>query len=195
MADGKYYGHHPSPNVADPADLYSKTETDTLTQQASANAYNQSNSYTDTQISIIETLVATVSANTLEEADNGWDKNRFTMTTTTSGVSGYPIGIVFDDHTVFFKVHVLAAEFGAPPTSGNGGAWHLEAAFYKEAVLNAVQLGSTVSVFEHKTDEDWDVGFQQMGINDEVVEIYVNGGVGQIIQWTITVEWLLGAPV
>jgi hypothetical protein len=188
----KYYGHHPTRTIANPEtidaeleDRYTKAETDTLTEEASGYAYDKSVNYTNT-------LVENVSAATLEQANNGWWKYNFTMTTTTTAASGRPIGIIFDEHTVFFKVHIAAVEFGAVP-SGDSGAWHLEAAFYKSLPFNGMQVGSTIVVFNEKTNPNWDAYFQLMGISDEVVEIAVYGD-GQDVRWTVTVEWLLGAP-
>lgn len=183
----KFYGHHPTEEIADPNAI------NTTTQEASANAETQANNYTDAQISIIETLVATVSANTLDEANNGWFKENFTMTTITSGASGRPIGVVFDESVAFFKVHVAAFDT-APGAPGDGGAWHLEAAFQKSVPTDARQLGPTIVLFEEKDDALWDVDFGQGGIADEVVEIQVYGTVGTAIVWSVSVEWFMIAP-
>jgi len=170
----KYYGHHPSPDIADPSaisaeldDRYTKTETDSL--------------------------VATVSAATLDEANNGWFKENFTMTTITSGASGRPIGIVFDESVVFFKVHIVAMD-NAPGAPGDAAAWHLEAAFQKSVPTDARQLGPTIAVLEVKDDPNWDADFGLQGIAQEVVEIQVTGTVGTTIRWTISVEWFMGGP-
>lgn len=210
-----YYGHHPSPIVADPGDYYDKGEVLTISANASANALIQANTYSDTAsahayskaqdyadagdaatLSSANTYSDAASAHALDLANNGWWKENFTMTTTTTAASGRPIGIIFDDHSLFVKVHVAAVEVPMAP-SGDSGGFHIEGVFYKGGpgpATPGTQIGSTVVVAENKTNPNWDVDFQLMGIDNEVVEVVVTGDAGQLVKWSITVEWLLGTP-
>ena len=179
-----YYGHHPSPNVADPGDYYDKTEIQTLTEEASANAEAQANNYT-------ETYSAEASANAYNQVqyniynnpdwNNGWYKEYVMFTTFTSGASAaYQIDAL--PGNILVKADIMGLGLG-----DQYAAYSLKAYFYMNGGA-VTKIGATSVLLEEESDPNWDADID-VDVSGFKINIIVQGTL--LTEWVVTVEWLI----
>ena len=186
-----YYGHHPSPNVADPGDYYDKTEIQTLTAESSANALAQANNYTDTASASLQTYSEEASANAYNQVEysvynnpdwnNGWYKEYVMFTTITSGASAaYQIDAL--PGNILVKADIMGLGLG-----DKYAAYSLKAYFYMNGA-SVTKIGATSVLLEEESDPNWNADID-VDVSGFKINIIVQGTL--LTEWVVTVEWLL----
>lgn len=171
----KYYGHHPSKDVGDPAEIT------TTTQEASANALAQANSYTDAASANLQTYTQDTSAALKEEVNNGWMKDYTFFTTITSAAPSAAYQLEILPGVMLVKANVV----GYSSLTSSYGAFTLQALFYVNGGAG-IKKGPTVVLFEESNDSNLfaDLDVDGSGLHAEVLVQ------GELTDWTVTVEWL-----
>ena len=137
--------------------------------EASANAFNQ------------------VETNIYDNPDwnNGWYKDVAFFTTITSAAPSAAYQIEAIPGNTFVKVHIV----------GLGGLGFTKHAAYTLQAFFAVpggtppveKIGSTTVLFEQESDANWFADID-MDVSDNYINILVQG---DLVDWIVTVEWLI----
>ena len=207
-----FYGHHPSEDVADPNNYYTKNETDTIVEALSASLDEHSELkgltvgddhtqyHNDTRGDVryyqqgeVDLLTMEASANAFNQVEtnvfenpdwnNGWYKDYTLFTSLTSASPS----AAYQIDTVPGNILVKANIVGLGP--GGGGipyaAYTLQAYFHANPL--PTKIGPTVVLFEQESDiglfADIDVDGGGLLINVLVQ--------GEMVDWMVTVEWLV----
>lgn len=217
---GNFYGHHPSQDVGDPNDrytkdeVYTKEETETLILAVSANLDEHSelkgltigddhtqyhnNTRGDAryyQQGQVDLLTEQASANAYNQAENSvlnnpdwnnqWYKDFAYFTTITSAGPSAAIQVPLIPGNTLVRANIIGVSI---PDNAKQGAYTLQAFFVMPGIgPPGSKLGSTTVLFEQESDTNWfaDIDIDGSGIYAEVLVQ------ASLTDWIITVEWLM----